>query len=341
MKGSISTTTSIYHTRLPNQWKLERMFSGELSREAKMRLKWIDFYKKHGDARLTCRHFGISPTTFYKWLKRFTNRGLRGLENLSRAPMRRRTSTLPRQTVDLIISLREEYPAWSKHKIAVILGRDYGIELSPSTVGRVLKRKGFYDVAKSKKRQRAAKRKREKLRAARWMRDAFPGSLIQIDTKYLSFCGHRYYQFTGIDCFSRMSFSKVFSSNSSKNAQGFLCDLLDYFPFPPVAIQTDNGSEYMGNFDKALEERGITHYFSHPGCPKENSRAERKIQTTASELWSYRVGYDIKEINEIIEEWNETYNDIRPHQSLGYLTPNEFFKSWYASSKHKEHVSTM
>jgi len=96
----------------------------------------------------------------------------------------------------------------------------------------------------------------------------------------------------------------------------------------------------MSNFDKALEDRGITHYFSHPNCPKENSRVERKIQTTASELWNYRTGYDIKEINEIVCEWNETYDDIRPHQSLGYLTPNEFLSSWYVSSKHKEHMPT-
>jgi transposase-like protein len=114
-------TTSIYHTRLPHQWKLKRMFSSELSREALMRLRWIDFYRKHASARLTCRHFGISPTTFYKWLKRFLERGLRGLESLSRAPTRRRVSTVPWQTVELIVSIRGEHPAWSKHKIAVIL----------------------------------------------------------------------------------------------------------------------------------------------------------------------------------------------------------------------------
>ncbi|MDD5749076.1 MAG: integrase core domain-containing protein [Actinomycetota bacterium] len=101
---------------------------------------------------------------------------------------------------------------------------------------------------------------------------------------------------------------------------------MDYFPFPVAAIQTDNGSEYMGNFDKAAEDRKITHYFSHPNCPKENARVERKIQTTSQELWSYSEGYDACELNRIVSEWNETYNDVRPHQSLGYLTPNEFFK---------------
>gem|GEM_PF-1519434 len=50
---------------------------------------------------------------------------------------------------------------------------------------------------------------------------------------------------------------------------------------PLVALQTDNGSEFLKHFDKATEEELITHYFSHPHCPKENSHVERKIQTTA------------------------------------------------------------
>jgi len=39
----------------------------ELLPQAKLRLKWLDWYFAHGkNARLTCRHFGISPITFYK-----------------------------------------------------------------------------------------------------------------------------------------------------------------------------------------------------------------------------------------------------------------------------------
>lgn len=343
MKGDIGTSTSIYHTRLPHQWKLERMFSSELSKEARLRLRWIDFYHKHADARLTCRHFGISPTTFYKWLGRFLERGLRGLESLSRAPRSARASQLPWRTVDLICSIRRAQPAWSKHKIAVILSRDHGITLSASTVGRVLKRKGFYDARTSRKKSNAAKRRKKRERAARWMRDAFPGSLVQVDTKHLNLPGNtsKHYQFTAIDCFSRVGFSRVFATASSANAEVFLGELLDYLPFPVMGIQTDNGSEYMKHFDEALEKLGITHYFSHPNCPQENTRVERNIQTSKQELWAHRAGYDVGELNRITSEWNETYNDYRPHQSLGYLTPNEFLNSWYDSSKRREHVSTM
>ena len=44
----------------------------ELSREAKQRLRMMMWYDEHGrNAALTCRHFGISRDTFYRWLRPF------------------------------------------------------------------------------------------------------------------------------------------------------------------------------------------------------------------------------------------------------------------------------
>ena len=290
---------------------------------------------------MTARRFGISRSTLHKWVKRYAERGLRGLEDLSRAPHNRRTPTVPWQTVDLICSIRAQQPAWSKHKIAVILQRDHGITLSASTVGRILKRKGLYDKRKSRKRSKAAKRRQQRLRAEWWMKNAFPGCLIQVDTKHLRFGDNKYYQFTAIDCFSRVAFCRVSSSGSSKCAQAFLEELKGYMPFPLVALQTDNGSEFLKHFDKATEEELITHYFSHPHCPKENSHVERKIQTTKYELWAYREAYTAADLNELVDGWNYTYNHVRPHQSLGYLTPIEFLSKWSEDSKDREQVSTM
>ena len=43
-----------------------------LSKAAKQRLKWMGFYSTHGsNARLACRHFGISPDVFYRWKRRY------------------------------------------------------------------------------------------------------------------------------------------------------------------------------------------------------------------------------------------------------------------------------
>ncbi|MDI6873299.1 MAG: integrase core domain-containing protein [Actinomycetota bacterium] len=242
--------------------------------------------------------------------------------------------------MELICDLRREHPAWSKHKLAVILKRDYGIKISASSVGRIMRRKGLYDQRVQRRKSKAAKRRR-RLRCERWMKKAFPGCLIQVDVKHLYFGGRKYYPFTAVDCFSRVAFSRVYSSASSACARAFLASLLSYMPFSVWAIQTDNGSEFLRHFDRAVEEAEITHYFSHPYCPKENAFVERKIQTTKYELWAFREGYTVEELNEILEEWNYVYNYVRPHQSLSYLTPMEFLKSWMEECKDRDGVFTM
>jgi putative transposase len=342
MKGIVGARTSIYHTRLPHQRKLERMGKAmNLSKEARIRLSYITHYKKHGNARVTCRRFGISKSTLYKWVKRFLERGIMGLENLSRAPKRRRVSEIPWQTIELIVAIRKEQPAWSKHKISVILKRDHGSMLSASSVGRILKRKGLYNERVSRKRRKAAKRNKQRMRAQRWQKQAFPGCLIQIDTKHLYFGGQRFYQFTAIDCFSRVAFLRVFSKASSACAKAFLEELQEYMPFSCLALQTDNGPEFLKDFDSATEDKLLTHYFSHPYCPKDNAHVERKIQTTKHELWAFKAAHTVKDLNELVDEWNYTYNYVRPHQSLGYLTPIEFLMQWSEGSKDRERVSAM
>jgi transposase len=98
-------------------YHLPRDFS--LSPAAKRRLAWFDFYHTHDhNARLTCRHFALSPRTFYKWKARFNPRDLSSLEDRSRRPKRLRSSPLPQATVEKVIALRKEFPAWSKYKLA-------------------------------------------------------------------------------------------------------------------------------------------------------------------------------------------------------------------------------
>jgi len=318
------------------------MMAENPSKEAKRRLRWMDHYLRHGNARLTCRYFGISPTTFYKWLKRFLARGLRGLEELSRAPRRRRRSTISWEVVDLIVSVRKQYPAWSKHKIAVILSRDHDISISSSSVGRVLRRKGLYDERKVKKRRAAARRRAKRKRAERFLRDLYPGSLVQVDTKRLNAFGSTYYQFTATDSFSRFSFISVFRTGSSRSGKRFLSELRDFMPFEIHACQTDNGSEYLKEFDEALGELAMDHYFTYPNCPQQNARVERKIQTSQYEYWDHRMAGDsLDELNLLADEWNHVYNYVRPHQSLGYLTPAEFLKQWQEANGCRDNVSTM
>jgi transposase InsO family protein len=37
--------------------------------------------------------------------------------------------------------------------------------------------------------------------------------------------------------------------------------------------------------------------------------------------------------NRELREWEKTYNTVRPHQSLGYLTPEQYLQQWHAHRK--------
>ena len=83
-------------------------------------------------------------------------------------------------------------------------------------------------------------------------------------------------------------------------------------------------------------------------CPqkrgKSNAFLERKIQTDKHELWAFQEGYTVEWLNEILDSldrWNHVHNHVRPHQSLGYLTPMEFLKAWLEESKDGDGVFTI
>jgi transposase InsO family protein len=50
-------------------------------------------------------------------------------------------------------------------------------------------------------------------------------------------------------------------------------------PFKIKGIQTDNGSEFLGEFTKALKKKEIKHYFNYPRYPKGQAYVERMNMT--------------------------------------------------------------
>ena len=111
----------------------------ELSRAARVRLAWMDFYSRCGKVAHTCRHFGISRQTFYRWQRRYDPYDLRTLEERSHCPRRRRQPTWSFPLAEKVLLLRLQFPRWGKDKLAVLLRRQK-VAISVSMVGRILTR---------------------------------------------------------------------------------------------------------------------------------------------------------------------------------------------------------
>jgi transposase InsO family protein len=302
--------------------------TGNLSIKAKQRLKVIDWHKNNGgNLSHTSRHFFMGRSTLRRWLKRFREKGISGLEDLSRRPHSLRSPITPTETVIAVLKVRKENPTWSKYKIKAILKRNR-TNISESSIARILKRNNMIKEKISKRRQKAALS--PKHRYPRDMVIKRPGDLIQADTKHLrGIGGIKLYQFTAIDVLTKIRVLKSSSSISSKAAERFLKVCQKEFPFKIKSIQTDNGSEFNKCFNQRLKKMRIVHYFTETKSPKQNSYVERSIRTDKEEFYGQgNMRSSVKLLNPLVKKWQNYYNKVRPHQSLNYLTPHEYYQQF-------------
>jgi transposase InsO family protein len=292
-----------------------------LSEKAKLRLEWIIFYKTAGNnnATYTARYFGIPRSKFYFWHCRFNELDLTTLEDKSSTPRTKRAWNPDPDTLARMIKLRKEHPHWSKLKLAVLYERIYGEKISSWQFQRVICEFKLYPKKKRKNKKRKNKAKKQII-SYEIRRNA--KNLYCLDTKVLWLFGVKYYILVAIAHTEKVAYARAYTSHSSKAAADFL-DRLEYLLGNKIEIiLTDNGSEFEKYFSKACITKNINRYFSKVKTPKDNPVAERLIKTLVEEhLNDGNFSLNLDELNRLITDWLIVYNDVRPHQSLNYLTP--------------------
>src|SRR6185437_609082 len=191
----------------------------------------------------TCRHFGISRNTFYKWIRRYESLGEAGLCNRSKRPHRSPRST-PEDVVSKILYLRQNYH-FGPSKISDYLRRYHEIKISHSTVHQVLLRHNLNRLPSNCK-----KYERKKHQWKRYEKQK-PGHRLQVDVKFLQRIpgsSKRFYQFTAIDDCTRIRVLKIYDACNQKTAIKFIDEVIRRLPFRILVVQTDNGAEFQSNF---------------------------------------------------------------------------------------------
>jgi transposase InsO family protein len=99
---------------------------------------------------------------------------------------------------------------------------------------------------------------------------------------------------------------------------------------PPDRINTDNGTEFKGEFKKVAEENGIKISLSRPHHPQTNG----KMETWWAKIM-HLLPSDEELTTELLREYVELYNDRKVHTALdhldrGDLVPSDVFfsKEW-------------
>ena len=96
---------------------------------------------------------------------------------------------------------------------------------------------------------------------------------------------------------------------------------------PGDIVQIGGGSEFECTFEEVCKNYGIKLFVLPLRLPKLNGYVERANRTHTEEFYEVTdASFEMDELNKALLKWEYIYNTVRPHQSLGYLTPKKYLE---------------
>jgi hypothetical protein len=286
-----------------------------------------------GVSTIKCAEFtGISRATYYRRrarLKALT----KGEVPPSKAPNKRNKPRWGEREMQKVLALRRANKTYGKAKIAVILNRDDDVNISESTVGRILSfltAKGKIQPARS----RPQKRRRDfsKGYAKGWKYKKYSemviGERVQVDHMSASKNGVTVKHFQAWDRRSKHIHAQIYSNATARSAKRFLEELVETAPYKIRSIQVDGGSEFMADFETECERLAIPLIVLPPSRPKYNGGVERGNRTFREDFYDEPaiLADSIGALRFDLKKAVTKYNTYRPHHALKGSTPMEYLR---------------
>jgi transposase InsO family protein len=276
--------------------------------EVRKRLRWVELFLQVKNCSVVCLKCGISRPTLRKWLQRYKEKGVDGLIAESRRPKSSPATKIHDQHRKWIRELRDR--RLGSRRIQSELKRVHDFNISRTTIDKILR---GMDAKPLSRPRRSGK---GRTRYARLI----PGERVQMDTCKIA---PAVYQYTAIDDCTRVRVLAVYPRRSAANSLLFLERVIEEMPFPVQAIQTDRGREFFAYcFQEKLMEYAIKFRPIKPASPHLNGKVERSQRTDLDEFYP-TVDPKNSDLQRRLEEWQDHYNQYRPHGSLYGRTPWE------------------
>lgn len=97
----------------------------------------------------------------------------------------------------------------------------------------------------------------------------------------------------------------------------------------PMYVRSDNGPEFIeAGLKTWLVQQGMQPAYIEPGHPWQNGVRESFHSRLREELLDGSVFENVADAQRQLEAWRLQYNEVRPHQSLGGLTPHTYQQQW-------------
>ncbi len=139
------------------------------------------------------------------------------------------------------------------------------------------------------------------------------------------FCGRRFRTFNVVDDFNREALAIEIDLSLPALRVTRVLERIAAWRGYPKKLRMDNGPEFISvTLASWAEENDIQLEFIKPGKPTQNSYVERFNRTYRDEVLNMYVFKTLNEVRDITDRWIREYNEERPHDSLGDLTPSEY-----------------
>jgi len=285
----------------------------------------------------SARYYKTTRNTVRKWITRYNQEGLSGLENRKRIPKHIPHKT-PKLIEDKVIELRKTHPAWGPERLKM----HYDITVSTKAIARIIRQAGLVRKRKKKwKKQRDLRAQKQALK---------PFQLVQVDVKDLcdinkywpqmKRLGLPRYQFSARDVRTGGIWYSYGVSKDSTNGAIFIAYLLRQLKhygvnMSEVTIQTDNGVEFVGHilkkhntsgFIEVIERFGANHRRIPPRACTWQSDVEISHKLIEDEFYDLEEYKDQAEFLAKAYAYSLYFNCKRKNRWKGRKTPVEILK---------------
>ena len=271
-----------------------------------------------------CEEFGISRKSGYKWRERYRKEGLLGLEERTRRPHRYPHAT-DEAIESLVLKVKRRHPTWGPKKLRELLITECKIEKPPavSTLAKILYRHG---LTRKMKRRRVGiyHHPPQTLSEPQKANDVW-----SVDFKgwFCTADGLRCDALTVTDLYSRYVIAcKALEGQTQLLVKRAFKRIFRQYGIPQI-IRVDNGTPFTAMGLAGLSklsvwwiELGIRVEFTRKGCPRDNGSHERMHRTLKAEAIR-PPSANRKAQQRRFERWKQTFNHLRPHESLEMAKP--------------------
>lgn len=283
----------------------------------KARVEAVKLVKLQGWSQSrVARHVGVSQSAISKWCKRAPFDLRYNIPTRSSKP-KSSPRALNRETVQAIIRVRRKYNRCAPVVHKYLAGE--GVVVSLSSVRRTLSR---YSLTRPR-----SKWASYRPHVHRPLANA-PGALVEIDTiHYIDpDTNTRYYFYTLIDLYTRMTYAKYSLRINPKLSFAFILEAKEALGFQFQTVQADNGQEFSNWLNDSLKAKGMTLRHTRVRKCNDNAHIERFNRTIQDECiggWPNR-----EKLDQNIASYIAFYNQDRLHLGIGLTTPQKMYSNY-------------